>query len=363
MVTIRRALLAAGCILPLAVPSPARAQSTSSTPPAEALPAARPWTVEIHGGAMRGVAPTGGGGQLPPYGGSFQAANGDTSPAVSSWYFGDGAKWLNYFTSPSSSLAVKPLDSVLTSPALQRQRGPLWGVRVTRELSHHLDVEVAIDRAQGSNVLSTIAATGLQSSVNSYQSVWRFLLGGLPSNSVSSALSVTDNVGRQTFATSAVDFVFGEHRWARYVSVGGGLVVNTGTPVATLTGTVGFAINGRSALQSDTVTIRFAERHVQPAGTFGGGVIYYATPRSGFRVDGRVYIHRVAGQTFLSTSPSTSGTPNVVDLLNPANGVIEFSGLSTSPSTLSQTVTNVQTYGGGGVTTHLSLSIGYFFRF
>jgi hypothetical protein len=165
------------------------------------------------------------------------------------------------------------------------------------------------------------------------------------------------------FATGALDVVFGERRWVRYVSLGGGFAINTGTSDATLTGTAGFAINGQSALQTDVVTVTFAERHVQPVGTVGLGVLYYATSRSGFRLDGRAYIRANPARTFVTTSPTTTGTPTVEDLLNPSGNVVQFSGLANVPSTLSQAVTHVQTFAGAGASTQLSFTVGYFFRF
>src|SRR5579871_3464955 len=119
MTILRAALCATGCILPLVIASPARAQSASTRASTDALPPARPWTVEMHGGDLRGVSPTGGTGQLPPYGGSFQTVNGETSPVVSSWFFGDGTAWFNGFGGVvSSSGKIKPLDTALTSSSL-----------------------------------------------------------------------------------------------------------------------------------------------------------------------------------------------------------------------------------------------------
>src|SRR5579863_8654275 len=68
-------------------PQPTRLPVSAPTPPRRR----QSWTTDLHIGLVPTSAPVQGAGTLPPAGADFLAADGLlTSPAVSSWFFGNG---------------------------------------------------------------------------------------------------------------------------------------------------------------------------------------------------------------------------------------------------------------------------------
>lgn len=325
----------------------------------------RAWTMEIHGGLVRGSNVTAGVGALPPSGAPFETASGLESPALSSWYFGDGAKWLTGDISnlePSKKLT--PLDTVLTEGAASRTHGASYGGRVAYALSRRLDVEFTVDRSVGDFNVTSTTLTGLQASASTFMSAWSYLLNGLSSSPfVTSQLSGTVHPGSQTFNTVALNLFSRHGRYSPYLTGGAGVVLNRGDVSALLSGNLQYLADNLSKTEIDAVSVGFSEAHVQPVFVVGAGVLADLTAHTGFRLDLRVYVSGNPERTTVSASPSTTGTPTVDDLVSINGYTFQFSGVPGTPSTLSVPVANFQTFSGTGLRKQAGLTVGYYFRF
>jgi hypothetical protein len=347
--------------------SPPDLPQTATNAPVVTAPTRSPrpaWNLEFHGGTVSSSNPTGGAGTLPPSGMSFPTSSGIVSPAVSSWYFGDGAAWLNRtLTVVAPSFKVAAIDTVLTSAATGRGRGGAIGFRMARAASDRIEVEFTFDASSGSCALTSSALTALQKSSDTFSAAWNGILGGFPAASSTSHLTGTVSGGDQAFGTGTVNIYFRRRRFSPYVTGGAGLAVNRGSVSAALAGNLQFFVSTFSKTETDLVTVTFTEAHIEPVVALGGGFTGDVTGRSGVRADVRVYLSGNSARTVVSASPSTTGTPTVEDLVSPGGGVIQFSGVLGTASTLSVPVTNVQTFAGGGLRAQVALLVGYFIRF
>ena len=344
----------------------ATAPQTRPRPPA--TPAAThhvlKWTVEVHGGYVGSWAPVGGFGAVPAGGLDFVTQSGSVSPSASSWFFGRGAAWLNQYAKPvSSTVQISPLDAMLTSAAVVRQRGPAAGVRVTREINQRLDLEFVVDRAGTQLVAAPGVLDSLQKTNTAFSTVWQRLLQGLPETSVTSVLGGTDRYGQRTLATAAIDYFVSFGRVTPYLSAGGGVAANTGSLDATFTGDVQFKVNTFAAHQTDNVDVVFGERRYEPVVVFGAGLVGQLTKRIGWRVDLRDYLIASGLRTTVSATPGIASGSGVTDLINPAQLAIEFNPASTTASTLGVPLTAATTFTGTGWHKQFAATVGAFLRF
>lgn len=320
----------------------------------------------MHVGLVRASAPTSGTGLLPPAGIPFETVNSLSSPAVSSWFFGTGAKWLNQEVS-SFEGGIAPLDVFLTEGAGTRTRGRVFGGRIARALTGRVDVELAVDASSGSYGLTSATLAGLQATATSFFPVWNAILGqNLPSASGTAILSGTTDPGDQIFATAAVNVYSHHGRFSPYVTGGAGVAINHGGVAAALDGNIKYQLGPFAKSETDAVTVDFSQVRTEPVVVLGIGFTQDTSPRTGIRVDLRAYLSRNPDRTVLSALPSTTGTPTVEDYLalGQANlNVLQFSGVSGTPSTLSVPVSNFTTYAGTGVRVQATFLVGVFVRF
>lgn len=356
---------AAGAFRGLQFDTPTQPQG----PPALAGPPKRPatrrgrWTGELHIGLVRGSAATGGTSTLPLAGPSFVTVSGVTSPAVSSWYFGAGAQWLNQDLTATNNGAMSAIDPILTADDVERARGRVFGGRVARALSNRVDLEVTIDGSSSAYGLTASTLGVLQASANSFRSSVARAIDAFSSLSVTSVLSGTTTPGDQFFATTALNFYLRRGRFSPYVTGGAGAAVNHGSVSATLTGLVKYSINGLAKTESDVVNVNFTERTTEPAAVLGAGFTQDFSPRTGVRVDLRLYLSANPDRTTVSAAPSTTGSATVEDIVPVGLHAIQFSGVAGTPSTLSVPVSNFQTFTGAGTRRQATFLVGYFVRF
>ena len=354
-------------------PTAAEPASVSSDPQAAPrAPAPRPtsthrvrqWTIGVHGGYFGSWAPVGGFGAVPPGGTDFTTLSNVVSPAVNSWYFGRGAAWLNHYALPvSSTLQITPLDSTLTTAAVRRQRGPGFGVRVTREINQRLDLEFVVDRSETQLVAAPSVLDALQKTSSDFVTVWQRLLRDLPESSVTSQLGGTDRYGQRTLATAAIDYFVSFGRVTPYVALGAGAAANTGSLDATLSGDVQFKVNTFAEDQTDNVDVVFGERRWEPVAVIGAGLVGQLTKRIGWRLDLRDYLIGSGLRTTVSATPAIASGSGLTDLVSSTGIAIQFNPASSPASTLGVPVTNATTFTGTGWHKQLSASFGCFLRF
>lgn len=325
------------------------------------------WTVELHVGLVRSSTPTAGTGALPPIVSPFETVDHLQSPAVSSWFFGNGAQWINQELGNAELGGISAVDQFITESAGTRGRGRVFGGRLAHALTSRLDVEFVVDASSGSYALTPSALTGLQAAATSFAPAWNAVLSeNLPSGSAVGVLTGTTDPGDQIFTTAAINFYSRRGRFSPYLTAGAGAVLNHGGIVANLDGTVKYQLGTFAKTEEDLVTINFTQARVEPVVVLGLGFTYDTTPRTGIRIDVRTYISPNPERTLLSAAPSTTGTPTVEDFLSAFGtniNVLQFSGVAGTPSTLSVPVSNVQTYTGTGRRAQATVLIGTFFRF
>jgi hypothetical protein len=347
----------------VAAPDPQRADPRPARVPAKAAPRTLAWTIELHGGEFGTFAPARGVGALPAGGSDFVTANDVVSPEASSWFFGRGAAWLNVFAKPVSSLQTAPIDAVLTSASALHQRGPAFGVRVTREITQRLDLEVVVDRSATQFMLAPGVLSSLQTATSTYQNVWETLLSGLPHSSATAALSGTDTFGHQTFATAAGDYFISFGRITPFLALGGGAVANTGSVDAAFSGDLQFQVSAFAEHQTDDVTVVFGERRWSPAAVIGTGLVAQLSRRIGVRLDLRSYLVGNGLRTSVSATPGMPSGSGVTDLVNPNGVAIQFNPAGAPASTLGVPLADATTFTGTGWHKQLAASFGCFFRF
>ena len=338
-------------------------------------PAADPkWTAEVHGGVLRGPAPTGGAAGQFPSGTTFATEPGFPSRANSSWYFGDGAALFNEVNAQFASRfnirfpQVVPLDSMLRSAAVGRQGGSSWGFRVARRIRPRLGAEFSFDRSRERLRLSESARAAIEATRASFERAFSGLIGTVPQMGlqVTSTADIDEASARQTTFTGVLTIALTKHgRMATHVLAGAGRVLNRADPLeARVRGNYQFRFfNTFPVNETDTVTIRFTERDAATVGVFGGGITADAGERHGVRADVRVFAGRNTSGTFVDASPAVQRLAPFVALPSNTNPSLQFSTTTTDRSSLNGSTAGLQTFTGSGLDLRIVLSVGYYFRF
>lgn len=234
-------------------------------------------------------------------------------------------------------------------------------------LTHRVDVEFTVDASAGQNALTTSALTALRNATGSFVTAWTAAFQRAP-DTATSQLTTASLAGGQISATGTLNAYLRRGRFSPYLAAGGGAILSTGSASATLLGHLQLSAGGTSASETDVLTLVGRQGHLEPVLSIGGGFTEDVTPRSGLRLDVRVYLSGNSAGTFVSASPTTTTSPpGVITLIATGQEIqdtIVFSGTSGVSSTLSgPALSNVRTFTGSGVVAQASLTLGYFFRF
>lgn len=159
----------------LILPAPASAQSTD-----------RRWQVELVGGVAVFQMPTSGDAALPPAGPSLPT-NGPTTPSrrVPTWFLGDGASLLNG-TNAEFGVASRlvPLDAALGTLGLTGTNAPAMGVRVRRQMTSRLSLELGAELHAGSVRMSDELLDAAEGSRASFEAAFAGLFTSGPFQNV-----------------------------------------------------------------------------------------------------------------------------------------------------------------------------------
>ena len=342
--------------------------------PIAALGQSRGWEIEFHGGGTLVTALSGSTGSLPAQGGPFTSVTGSTSRAVSSWYFGDGAKLLNEFLSSFGvPQRISPLDSVLRHQLAERGNGGDFGLRVSRDISPRFGAEFNLDFTSAPVNLSGGALAGIEASRESF--VPAFANGLLSTGPFTSVTATSESqaatgAGNQIAATGTLNInLTTRGRVTPYATVGAGVIVNNGdSATVDLDGRYAFDISGFFPIaESDSVHLSQVNDNVF-VGVLGGGFKTLLTERSGIRVDARVHVGSHTVRTLLSADPDMEVSPSpatdraVASYLTPG---IQFSnnealGLTTLGGA---TIKDFESFNVDGIRSRVLVTVGYFWRF
>jgi hypothetical protein len=356
------------------------------------------WELEIHGGVLWTLTPTGGQATSLPPGESFPTVvPGVSSRRVTSWYFGDGGVLLRQTrmgTGTTGSYTYRypvqmgHLDPVLSSATVGWPFGGGAGLRLGRRLGRRITAELGIDYGRHAPTFSETARTSIEASRASFESTWSSVLSSLPELSVTSEVNVLEGGGHRLLATGVlnVNLETGDApKWSRrspsrrfvsYLTFGAGIVSTGGEEAsATLVGRYRFTSpaggSGAPFRETDTVAVR-------PSGTFGTafvGVVGLGckqdlSTRWGIRFDARAYLSRNPTRTVMDARPSvTTGSPASAIVASSTIGAIQFVNNSSGPyeghqSSLSgPPIASFETFRGTGILTQINITLGVFLRF
>ncbi len=317
------------------------------------------WEVEVHGSMFLSYHSSGDG-VLPAPGETYSTAivtgvPESTSRRVSSWYFGDGAALFNGAASTVSHPQITPLDSVLTSSAVEPQKWS-FGFRASRTIHKWIAGEFNFDRSSELAITSS-NLSGIEAARASFAPAWKVAFS--PTSSVS---SFSGSAGHHTFITGALVIGPARRKFSPYATIGAGILSDTGTNLnATLV--------GQYASETDTVTVHFAESNNNAfTGVGGGGIRYFLSPHLGIRVDLRAYLYDHPFTTLLDVTPSTVSTATAVVVSAGTGGPAiasrtEVPNIAAYSSLSGPALSGFKSFTGSGMQREIYFTWGLFYRF
>jgi hypothetical protein len=335
-------------------------------------PADGRWQVEFHGGSsMTGGVGSGTAIGEFPVGSPLSSGFWTESRAVSSWYFGDGARLLNEVNAVFGVAAtMTPLDAALTSVPIRHQTGAAFGVRVSRDLTPRISPELSVGYARTALTFTDSAIASIEAARSSFIPAWTGLLetGPTTDRKVTSTSEIERGSGHEISVTGGLKVRLRRAgRLMPYVSAGAGALFHRGTaPSATLKGDYGFRVAGFFPLnERDAVTLRVQNKDTRFICVLGGGFEYAVSRRTGIRGDLRVHLSENSVATLVSATPSVVTQGPAFAISTGTRPSIQFSNEPSNwPSSLSgPAVADLRTFSGTGMQALTNISVGYFVRF
>lgn len=329
----------------------------------------RTWEFELRTGGLLSASPAGGEGALPPAGQTFEGSGG-TSRKVASWFFGDGARFLNDFLQLRGvATRVVPLDALLVGQLFERRSGVQLGARLSKAVSRRVEVEVTVDVSNGGAAIKEGAASQIEATRGSFVGAWNavFADGSVVfATPQTSATATIREGGREVLTMAGLNLnLVARGKVVPYVAAGAGVLTRVGGgPSAVLVGNYTFLASGLFSMdETDTLLLdSAAEKHLL-IGLAGGGIKYFATPNRGVRLDVRAHLWDPANHTILSAAPNTKVNPPVQTVVfSRTTPSLQISNNPDNPSTLSTSIAEFESFSGPR-TLPLRVTLGYFWRF
>lgn len=356
-------------VLTAAAARPALAQGAAGQAP----PAPRPtvWELEGLGGVSLGRFSSGGSASLPAPGPPITTSSPIyPSWSVPSWFFGDGAQFINNVSEQFGLAArITPLDAALTSLGLNDAGGVHVGARVRRHVAARYGIELGVDVMASGMTFSDSLLDAASTTRASFETTFGAVLGTGPFTSpvVTSSASTSGGSSREVAVTAALTWEPGRFSGVvPFVIAGGGVILETGDlPALDLTGTYRFSISGAVPVQeTDRVTLRYVQK-AAPVLVVGGGVRRDFSTRWGLRVDGRVLLGSNPTVLQLDAHPAiTTGTPaGFIESFTYPN--LQFSNNASTGrrSTLGAPAVEAFEAFDGGWQTRVRIGIGVYLKF
>jgi hypothetical protein len=352
----------------LLAPAAAQAQNAADN---------RKWTIELYGGAAKGMGTANGSSDASfPAGAPFTLVSGQPSRAVSSWFFGDGAVLMNQVLTQFSAASgitfprIESLNDAFASSGGKLGAGALFGLRVGRALSSKLGVEFNVEVSKAKLELSDELEAGLQAASDSFTDVFETLLANAPVTNpvVSSSVTIRPFAGSQTRLSGAAKWtVFDGKRIDAYLTGGGGLIRNGGEPPqAVLNGRYTFRYFGTFQMEElDRVVVTLNQQKTSAMGVLGGGFTYDFSSKAGVRFDLRLLLNSSKGRTTMTAVPG-SVAQNPTQVLTTAATIspgLQFSTQAGVRTTLSGPNVSQTIFTGSGLSKQMAFSVGVFKRF
>jgi hypothetical protein len=330
-------------------------------PPAAAQSIGK-WTIDVHAGAGMTTNPQTGTPVGVPAAASFLISpNLPSSLAISSWYFGDGARLFNQLRSVRGLPGITPLDSEFSRPAASRQGGAVFGARVARTIVGRLLAEFSIDAVQGSLQLNQSLLDTVEASRVSFQNGFNTIF---INQSTHSASTLVDDVGSRLLMTLAARIdLLDRGRFMPYATVGIGVDRPRGdSPEISLAGEYTFTTLQGVLHEFDNVTLR-VETSKTAIFVFGGGLSWHLGGNSGIRADVRFHTGADKARLLLDThhSATNAGVTGYLDLSLPTPMIFSTAVLPTNLS--GPPFDGFELFKGSGTRVSTTITAGYFLRF
>jgi hypothetical protein len=341
-------------------------QRAAAQPPTDSK-----WRLTFRGGGTLPGGASSGVSALPLPGIPINLINGLGTHDVPSWFFGDGASILNSTVAPIGH-ALTPIDGLLTSPSIRRQRGAAFGLSISRSLSPRYRLDFAVDGSLTAPTFTPAARSTLEASRASFDDAFSALFqihpGAFTNTAVTATSSVHEGDRMEWLVSGAIDVTL--HRTARsewHATVGAGVVVDPGTGAsATLLGHYTFVATPFLPAydETDAVTIS-SKRTTRPLVLIGGGWSHDLSRRWGLAADARVTLSGVGETTSVATTPKAalqSPGQGLILIISQTPSVV-FSNVASPPSSLSTRLSSFTTFVATGVQVRAELTAGIFLRF
>ena len=365
------------CLSVVVLLSPAAAVAQSAEPAqSPKTPGTPRWTAEFYGGGMNESRASGGTpiAQFAP-GETFLTTAGTPSRAHASWRFGDGAVLFNEVAARFRQITgrpfttITPIDSVLRTSASKDGIRPAFGVRVGREISPGLSVEIMVERSDGGLAPSDEMTATITAANESFKAAFLDLIGTAPVTGldVTSDVTMPSGAHSQMRIMAAVSKVLVRGaRWSATGTVGGGMQLRGGTAAeVTMNGRYDFSLFGLSNFfERDEIVIRFEEPPSAALGLLGLSATYDITPSTGLRLGVRAQVVANKATTTVQAKPfiSTTTTPGVLPTVT--TPALQFSNQTTPQSSLRPSLAStLTTFTGSGMNRQVVFTLGLVRRF
>jgi len=368
-VAVRFALT--GCLtigILAASPTPARAQARPQTPGKVGV---LKWEFEVHGAFATGYSAPEGQSKAPPEGPSFTLGDGTTpSRAVTSWYFGSGASFLNQVLA-LRGIGINDRLTALDSagwPGAGRRPGVQFGARIARRVTSTVWIEVSADLGLDPLGFDSDTSSRIEQTraafVTAFTALNNSTLTLMPNPTVTSTATVQSG-GRRVVTSGVVQYRGTGTGLRPYVLAGAGFAMPIGGATSlTLSGRYQLATPGGAVFdETDVMVLRY--RSTASFVTVAGfGFMRDTSPRSGYRVETRVMFGTAHQDIRLDTEPTVAvTTPTGAAILNATNPGLQFAtnGLRTNLS--AQATHDFAALTADGKKLQWVVSGGYFWRF
>src|SRR5437868_513708 len=329
--------------------------STSSKTAAE-----NPWELDFHFGAAFNPHSTGGTGFLPT---STTTSSTSSDLLQPSFLFGEGAVQANAVSSGNGFGSITPFDAALTTAQAQRKNGVSFGFRLGKDLNRWVGLEYQLDFSLAALQITSFAKSLAATTVSSTDTAIR-PLAALTGGVANAQSFIGSEGGKQVFNTVSGNFYLRSSgsKWRPYISLGGGVLNNTGTdPSLDLLDTIQLA---SGLVETDRLNVRFEPQRISGVVEYGAGLKHFFNEHWGVRLDLRDNMawESVRTKIFAFPVPPTDGS---TEFLFSGNGrSIAFSNDQIAlQSTLSTSVNGVTTFNSNGIKHHVNASAGIVLRF
>jgi hypothetical protein len=367
---VARRLAQIGLVCAIATLTPvAAAAQTPAKPQPPKKPTGPKWEVSFRGGFASGSGTPDGLSRTPPAGETFTMADGVTpTRAVSSWYFGDGASFLNQVLQLRGVAARIDALELRGWPAASRRSGPEIGATIARHVKGGVWLEFGVDAGFDPLGFDDEMRERVENTRADFEAAFKALAASAPAVIAASTVTSTADFGSSggRVIVSGVVHYRGDGPVMRpYLLAGIGAAAPFGDPATlTLTGTNRFTPPASSAIEEiDTIRLGY-EASGSVVWIVGGGMMRDLSRKSSYRVEVRLLSSTTKLSGRLDAEPSRlTASPGGALVLNGTSPGLQFSSSTIRPTLSGVAHLRFDAFNGEGGALQWVLSAAYVRRF